>query len=51
MAESGAPATLVEDQEYSSIRSLVDWLDYSGYTMVIKPGKDFARKTANSPQC
>ena len=39
VAESGASATLVEDQKYSSIRSLVDWLDYSGYTMVIKPAK------------
>src|SRR5947208_942642 len=25
---------LVEDQEYSPIRPLVDWLDYNGYTMV-----------------
>src|SRR5467141_2774196 len=32
---------LVEDQEYSSIRPLVDWLDYNGYTMVTKPTKDF----------
>jgi uncharacterized LabA/DUF88 family protein len=28
---------LVEDQEYSPIRPLVDWLDYNGYTMVTKP--------------
>ena len=27
---------LVEDQEYSPIRPLVDWLDYNGYTMVTK---------------
>src|SRR6266576_5879752 len=32
---------LVEDQEYSPIRPLVDWLDYNGYTMVTKPTKSF----------
>jgi uncharacterized LabA/DUF88 family protein len=32
---------LVEDQEYSPIRPLVDWLDYNGYTMVTKPIKEF----------
>ena len=32
---------LIEDQEYSSIRPLVDWLDYNGYTMVTKPTKEF----------
>lgn len=32
---------LIEDQEYSSIRPLVDWLDYNGYTMVTKPAKAF----------
>jgi len=25
-----------EDQEYSSIRPLIDWLDYNGYTVVTK---------------
>src|SRR4026209_1852630 len=30
-----------EDQEYSSTRPLVDWLDYNGYTMVTKPTKEF----------
>jgi uncharacterized LabA/DUF88 family protein len=30
-----------EDQEYSSIRPLVDWLDYNGYTVVTKPAKEF----------
>ena len=30
---------LVEDQEYSSIRPLVDWLDYNGYSVVTKPTK------------
>jgi len=32
---------LVEDQEYSPIRPLIDWLDYNGYTMVTKPAKEF----------
>lgn len=32
---------LAEDQEYSSIRPLIDWLDYNGYTMVTKPTKEF----------
>ena len=39
---------LVEDQEYSPIRPLVDWLDYNGYTMVTKPPKDMSRpRSAN----
>ena len=32
---------LVEDQEYSSIRPLIDWLDYNGYTVVTKPAREF----------
>ena len=32
---------LAEDQEYSPIRPLIDWLDYNGYTMVTKPMKEF----------
>lgn len=32
---------LVEDQEYSPLRPLVDWLDYNGFTMVTKPAKEF----------
>ncbi|MBS0525639.1 MAG: NYN domain-containing protein, partial [Proteobacteria bacterium] len=32
---------LVEEQEYSSIRPLIDWLDYNGYTMITKPTKEF----------
>ncbi len=32
---------LLEDQEYSPIRPLVDWLDYNGYTLVTKPAKEF----------
>jgi uncharacterized LabA/DUF88 family protein len=36
---------LVEDQEYSPIRPLVDWLDYNGYTMVTKPTKEYTDAT------
>src|ERR1700735_1942845 len=36
---------LIEDQEYSPIRPLVDWLDYNGYTMVTKPTKEFTYAT------
>ena len=32
---------LAEHDEYSSIRPLIDWLDYNGYTMVTKPTKEF----------
>ena len=32
---------LAEEQEYSSIRPLIDWLDYNGYTMVTKPVKEY----------
>src|SRR6201993_5163546 len=36
---------LIEDQEYSPIRPLVDWLDYNGYTMVTKPTKELTDAT------
>src|SRR5881398_2537284 len=32
---------IIEDQEHSSIRPLVDWLDYNGYTVVTKAAKEF----------
>jgi uncharacterized LabA/DUF88 family protein len=32
---------LIEDQEYSPIRPLIDWLDYNGYTLITKPTKEF----------
>lgn len=32
---------IIEDQEYSSLRPLVDWLDYNGYRVVTKPAKEF----------
>jgi uncharacterized LabA/DUF88 family protein len=33
--------TLVENDEYSSIRPLVDWLDYNGYTVITKAAREF----------
>ncbi|WP_454917051.1 LabA-like NYN domain-containing protein [Xanthobacter sediminis] len=33
--------TLIEDQEYSSIRPLLDWLDYNGYSVVTKMAREF----------
>ena len=39
-----APTTTrpsLEDQEYSPLRPLVDWLDYNGFTMVTKAAKRF----------
>jgi uncharacterized LabA/DUF88 family protein len=32
---------LVEDQEYSPIRPLVDWLDYNGYSLVTKTCREY----------
>ncbi len=32
---------IFEGQEYSSIRPLIDWLDYNGYTVVTKAAKEF----------
>ncbi|OSI80168.1 NYN domain-containing protein [Bradyrhizobium canariense] len=34
-------SAIVEDEEFSSIRPLLDWLDYNGYTVVTKPTKEF----------
>jgi uncharacterized LabA/DUF88 family protein len=33
--------TLVEDQEFVSLRPLIDWLGYNGYTAVTKLSKEF----------
>jgi uncharacterized LabA/DUF88 family protein len=33
--------TLIEDQEFSSIRPLIDWLEYNGFTAVTKSVKEF----------
>ena len=32
---------IIEDQEFTSIRPLIDWLDYNGYTVVTKATKEF----------
>jgi uncharacterized LabA/DUF88 family protein len=32
---------IIEDQEYSSIRPLIDWLNYNGYTVVTKATKEY----------
>ena len=32
---------VIEDQEFSSIRPLVDWLDYNGFTVVTKATKEY----------
>ncbi|MEO1199516.1 MAG: NYN domain-containing protein [Pseudomonadota bacterium] len=44
---------IIEDQEYSSIRPLIDWLDYNGYSIVTKPIREYSdqqgrRKTKGS---
>ncbi|MET4374913.1 uncharacterized LabA/DUF88 family protein [Bradyrhizobium sp. LB12.1] len=31
----------IQDQEFSSIRPLIDWLDYNGFTVVTKPTKEY----------
>ena len=36
---------LVDDQDYSPIRPLVDWLDYNGFTVVTKPAKEYTDAT------
>src|ERR1700733_5125924 len=36
---------VIEDQEYSSVRPLIDWLDYNGYTVVTKATKEFVDQT------
>jgi len=32
---------IVEDQEFSALRPLIDWLDYNRFTVVTKPAKEF----------
>jgi uncharacterized LabA/DUF88 family protein len=32
---------IIEDPEYSSIRPLIDWLDYNGFTVVTKATKEY----------
>ncbi|RMF08199.1 MAG: NYN domain-containing protein [Alphaproteobacteria bacterium] len=38
---------LIEDQENSPLRPLIDWLDYNGFTIVTKPAKEFYDETGN----
>jgi uncharacterized LabA/DUF88 family protein len=33
---------IVEHQDYSGVRPLLDWLDYNGFTVVSKPVKEFS---------
>jgi uncharacterized LabA/DUF88 family protein len=33
--------TVNEDQEFSAVRPLLDWLAYNGFTVVTKPAKEF----------
>ena len=37
--------TLIEDQEFSSLRPLIDWLDYNVYSVVTKAAKEFTDST------
>lgn len=39
---------ILDDQEFSPIRPLVDWLDYNGFHMVTKPAKTFTDSTGHS---
>jgi uncharacterized LabA/DUF88 family protein len=32
---------ILEEQDFSPIRPLVDWLDYNGYAVVTKPAREF----------
>jgi uncharacterized LabA/DUF88 family protein len=36
---------IVEDQEVSSLRPLIDWLDYNGYSLVTKPAREYTDQT------
>jgi uncharacterized LabA/DUF88 family protein len=33
--------TIVDNDEFSSVRPLVDWLSYNGYNTIAKPAKEF----------
>lgn len=32
---------LLEDQEFSPLRPLIDWLDYNGYALITKPAREY----------
>jgi len=38
---------LMEDQEYSPIKPLIDWLDYNGFSVVTKPAKAYTDSSGN----
>ncbi len=33
--------TILEQQDFTAVRPLVDWLEYNGFTLVTKPAKEF----------
>jgi hypothetical protein len=41
---------IIEDQDFSSIRPLIDWLDYNGYTVVTKLPFNLRRPAASIPR-
>ncbi|MEM6383795.1 MAG: NYN domain-containing protein [Pseudomonadota bacterium] len=38
---------LAEDQEFSSLRPLIDWLDYNGFQVTTKPMRDYTDNQGN----
>src|SRR5579875_1447245 len=45
LLRAGYYTSVIEDQEYSSIRPLIYWLDYNGYSVVTKATKQFVDQT------
>ena len=39
---------IIEDQVYSSVRPLIDWLGYNGYTVVTRPTKEIVDAAADA---
>ncbi len=39
---------LLENDDYSAIRPLVDWLDYNGYNVITKPAKTYTDREGRS---
>jgi uncharacterized LabA/DUF88 family protein len=37
---------VIEDQEFSAVRPLLDWLAYNGFTVVTKPPRNLSTPTA-----
>jgi len=38
-------SAVLESEEYSPLKPLIDWLAYNGYTLVTKPAKEFTDST------